>query len=71
MNFMNHDCFSISQQLNIESIKSLTVYHDIYFIKKVIIKCDIIIEIFAIRVIPYSLRTIRELEEKNTNKNYI
>ena len=36
-----------------------------------LVKCDLIKDIFAIRNIPYTLRTIRELEEKNTNKGYI
>ena len=33
-------------------------------------KCETIRRIFAIRGINYSLRSIRELEEKNTNKGY-
>ena len=60
MNFMDYDYSGMDYDYS-ESIKSLHVYHDIYFVKKVmlnLLKCTPIEEIFVIRGINFSLRTI-------------
>ena len=70
-----HDYIDFSLSINLESIKSLHIYHpDIYFVKKVVlsfINCDETKELFGKRTISFGTRQVREVVELNADKNYI
>lgn len=74
MSVVDHDYHELALSLQLESIKSLHVYHDIYFIKKVqlgLISCDSICNLFIERVNLYNLRVFRMYNERSSTRDYI
>lgn len=74
MNYDDHDYTDIAQSVKLESLKSLHVFHDLYFVKKVklnLISSPDVVDIFGDRSVPYNLRLVRQLNEETSDSNYI
>lgn len=72
--YTEHDYSQFALSVNLESIKSLHIYHDVYFIKKALmglVNCEGLLELLAKREVPYELRCVRQLIERGTHRNYI
>ena len=72
MSYENHNCTPIATSLNIETIKSLHTFNDVFFVKKVksnLVNCEEFVSIFEARRIPYELRAAREIRE-NSPRNF-
>ena len=74
MSYDDHNYSDIAALIKLESLKSLHVYHDIYFVKKVqlkLVNCDDTFKLFVKRNISYDLRVTREFSEDKTIYDYI
>ena len=74
MHFDEHDYSEIALSCNLMSIRSLHIYYDLFFVKKVSLKminCINTVNLFTKRNIHYNLRMVREFEKSNTQRNYI
>ena len=73
MQFDDHNYTPIAKSLNLESIKSLQTFYDVFLIKKIksnLINCTDMSIIFEACFIPYGLRAYRELKEDNLPRNF-
>ena len=73
MNFDDHDYGPIARSLNLESLKTLHTFNDVYFVKKVksgLINSNLIESIFEAHRISYSLRATREFNIPNSPRNF-
>ncbi len=74
MRFDDHDYTEIANKYDLSSIKSLHVYYDVYFIKKVLsglVKSDEVCNLFIRRTLPYDLRQSNVLEQTFSSKNFV
>lgn len=74
LSYDEHDYSELAVSLGLESVKSLHIYHDLLFVRKVtlnLINSECIMNLFVKRDVPYELRLVREMREMNTNKNFI
>ena len=70
--FDDHNYTPIAKSSNLESIKSLHTFYDVFLIKKIksnLINCADISIVFEARFIPYGLRAYKELKEDNSPRN--
>lgn len=74
MSYDDHNYCNLASSLNLESLKSLHVYHDLYFVKKVqlkLVNCEVITNLFVMRESHYNLRVFREFVEGSSVRDYI
>jgi len=74
MRFDDHNYSVIASKYELSTIKSLHLYYDLFFVKKVLsglIRSDDVISLFVRRVLPYDIRQSGELVQTFSSKNYV